>query len=139
MRIKDVMTTNVSFVGPDTPLVEVARRMRDEDIGSLPVVENDGLIGMVTDRDIVVRTIADEGDVRSTTARTAMSPQILYCYEDQTVKETLDNMGDIQVRRLPVVNRQKRLVGLVSLGDLSKADQRHAGDALKEISKPAHS
>jgi CBS domain-containing protein len=136
MRIKDVMTTNVSFVGPDTPLVEVARRMRDEDIGSLPVVENDGLIGMVTDRDIVVRTIADEGDVRSTTARTAMSPKILYCYEDQTVKETLDNMGDIQVRRLPVVNRQKRLVGLVSLGDLSRADQRRAGDALKEISEP---
>jgi CBS domain-containing protein len=65
-----------------------------------------------------------------------MSPQILYCYEDQTVKETLDNMGDIQVRRLPVVNRQKRLVGLVSLGDLSRADQRRAGDALKEISEP---
>jgi CBS domain-containing protein len=135
MQIKAIMTEKVSSVGPDTPVAEIARQLRDSDIGSTPVADNDRLIGIVTDRDIVTRIVAAGTDPRTATAREAMSPKILYCYDDQTVEEVLTNMGDMQIRRLPVVNRDKRLVGIVSLGDLAKASKRKAGDALREISQ----
>jgi CBS domain-containing protein len=139
MKIQDVMTADVSFVGPDTPILEIARKMRDGDIGSTPVIENDRLAGIVTDRDIVVRVIAEGGDVRTKTARDAMSPGILYCYADDSVEAVLDNMGGQQIRRLPVVDRDKRLVGVVSLGDLALSGKRKAaGEALQEISQPTH-
>jgi CBS domain-containing protein len=130
------MTEHVSFVEPETQIPQIARRMRDEDIGSVPVVDNDRLIGIVTDRDIVVRAVAEGQDIRTVTAREAMSPKILYCYDDQSVEEVLESMAEQQVRRFPVVNRDKRLVGVISLGDLSKAAKKKAGDALKEISQP---
>jgi CBS domain-containing protein len=136
MKIKDVMTHDVRFVTPDTPLTEIARQMRDDGIGAVPVVENDRMIGMVTDRDIVVRCVAT-GSIDGATARMAMSPRVLYCYEDQSVNEILDNMAEQQVRRMPVVNRDKRLVGVVSIGDLSQKAQRKAGESLKEISQSA--
>jgi CBS domain-containing protein len=136
MKIHDVMTETVSVVTPDVPVLDVARKLRDEDIGSVPVVENDRLVGMVTDRDIVVRIVAAGRESTQAAARDAMSPKVLYCFDDQSVDEVLENMGDLQVRRLPVVNREKRLVGVVSLGDLSKASKK-AGAALKEISQPA--
>ncbi|HKE46163.1 MAG TPA: CBS domain-containing protein [Steroidobacteraceae bacterium] len=129
------MTRKVSFVDPDMRIPEIARRMRDEDIGSVPVAENEKLIGIVTDRDIVVRTVAEGNDAREATARQVMSPKILYCFEDDSVEDVLRNMGDNQVRRLPVITREKRLVGVVSLGDLSKAAQTKAGSALKDISQ----
>ena len=139
MQIQDVMTADVSFVGPDTPILEIARKMRDGDIGSTPVIENDRLVGIVTDRDIVVRVIAEGGDVRTKTARDAMSPGILYCYADDSVEAVLENMGGRQIRRLPVVDRDKRLVGVVSLGDLALSGKRKAaGEALQEISQPTH-
>jgi CBS domain-containing protein len=138
MQIHQVMTERVSTVGPDTRIPEVARIMRDEDIGSMPVVENDRLIGMVTDRDIVTRVVAEDKDPRAVIAREAMSPKILYCFDDQSVEDVLQNMGDNQIRRLPVVNRDKRLVGVVSLGDLAKAATAKAGDALEEISQTTH-
>ena len=139
MRIQDVMTAEVSFVRPDTPILEIARKMRDGDIGSTPVIENDRLAGIVTDRDIVVRVIAEGGDVRTKTARDAMSPGILYCYADDSVEAVLENMGGQQIRRLPVVDRDKRLVGVVSLGDLALSGKRKAaGEALQEISQPTH-
>jgi CBS domain-containing protein len=139
MKIEDVMTADVSYVRPDTPILEIARRMRDADIGSTPVVDNDRLVGMVTDRDIVVRIIADGIDARVVTARDAMSPGILYCFADDSIEAVLENMGDRQIRRLPVVNRDKRLVGVVSLGDLSLTGKRKAaGEALREISQPTH-
>lgn len=139
MNIRDVMTTDVSFVGPDTPILEIARKMRDHDIGSTPVVDNERLVGMVTDRDIVVRIVADGGDPRVKTARDAMSPGVLYCFDDESVEAVLENMGDQQIRRLPVVNRGKRLVGVVSLGDLALSGKRRAaGEALQEISQPRH-
>jgi CBS domain-containing protein len=137
MNVSEVMTTSVSWVGPDFTLPEVARRMRAEDIGSVPVAHNDRLVGMVTDRDIVVRAVADGGEIERLTARQVMSADVLYCYDDQSVASVLKNMGDNQIRRLPVVDRQKRLVGVVSLGDLSRAAEHKAGDALREISKPA--
>ena len=139
MHIQDVMTADVSFVGPDTPILEIARKMRDGDIGSAPVVEDERLVGMVTDRDIVVRVIAEGGDVRTKTARDAMSPGVLYCFADQTVESVLESMGDQQIRRLPVIDRDKRLVGVVSLGDLALSGRRKAaGEALQEISQPSH-
>jgi CBS domain-containing protein len=139
MQIQDVMTADVSFVAPDTSILEIARKMRDGDIGATPVVENERLVGMVTDRDIVVRVIAEGGDVRNKTARDAMSPGVLYCFSDQTVESVLDNMGDQQIRRLPVIDRDKRLVGVVSLGDLALSGKRKAaGEALQEISQPSH-
>ena len=139
MKIQDVMTADVSFVGPDTPILEIARKMRDGDIGSTPVIENDRLAGIVTDRDIVVRVIAEGGDFRTKTARDAMSPGILYCYADDSVEAVLDSMGGQQIRRLPVLDRDKRLVGVVSLGDLALSGKRKAaGEALQEISQPTH-
>ena len=139
MKIQDVMTADVSFVGPDTPILEIARKMRDGDIGAVPVVDDERLVGMVTDRDLVVRVIAEGGDVRTKTARDAMSPGVLYCFADESVEVVLENMGDRQIRRLPVVNREKRLVGVVSLGDLALSGKRKAaGEALQEISQPTH-
>lgn len=138
MQIRDVMSTAVVVMPPESGLGDLARKMRDEDIGSIPIAENDRLVGMVTDRDLVIRALADGADVRSMDARAVMSPTILYCREDQTVEEVLANMGDRQVRRLPVVDRDKRLVGMISLGDLSRAKAKKAGDALKDISQPGH-
>jgi CBS domain-containing protein len=139
MKIEDVMTADVSYVGPDTTIAEIARKMRDADIGATPVVEDDRLIGMVTDRDIVVRVVAAARDPSTSKARDAMSPGILYCFADDSIEAVLENMGDQQIRRLPVVNRDKRLVGVVSLGDLSLTGKRRAaGEALQEISQPAH-
>jgi len=139
MKIQDVMTADVSFVAPTTPILEIARKMRDGDIGSTPVVEDEQLVGMVTDRDIVVRVIAEGGDVRTKTARDAMSPGVLYCFADQAVESVLENMGDQQIRRLPDVDREKHLVGVVSLGDLALSGRRKAaGEALQEISQPSH-
>lgn len=136
MYVKQVMTSNVNYVAPDALIPVVARLMRDEDIGSVPVAENDRLIGMITDRDLVVRLLADGGDLSAARARDVMSPKILYCVEDQSVDDVLNNMADNQVRRLPVINRQKRLVGMVSLGDLSRAADKRAGSALREITQP---
>jgi len=138
MRIKDVMTDRVTTVKPDTRIADIARVMRDEDIGSVPVAEDDRLVGIVTDRDIVVRGLADGSALDSKSARDVMSPHILYCIDDQKVEDVLRNMGEQQVRRLPVVDADKRLVGVVSIGDLStKARATKTGEALKEISKPA--
>jgi len=139
MQIKDVMTTEVTTIEPNTRLDEIARIMRDEDIGAVPVAENDRLVGMVTDRDIVLRGVAEGDDAQQRTARDVMSAKILYCRDDQSLDEVLKNMGDLQVRRLPVIDRQDRLVGIVSLGDLSReAKPNRAGESLKEISQPPH-
>lgn len=137
VTVQNVMTENVCWVTLETPLPEIARRMREEDIGSVPVIEGDRLVGIVTDRDIVLRAVVDGGDLTGVKARQVMSPKVLYCFADQSVAEVLENMGDHQIRRLPVVSREKRLVGFVSLGDLSGAAEAESGTALKEISKPA--
>lgn len=138
MLIRNVMTEHVMTVRPDAPIGEVARLMRDEDIGAVPVADGDRLVGMVTDRDIVVRAMAAGQLARYPDARSVMSERMLYCFADQQVEEVLDNMGEMQVRRLPVVDRDKRLVGMVSIGDLSgKAPLAKAGDSLNRISWPA--
>ena len=137
MQIREVMTEQVRTVRPDTALPEVARIMRDEDIGAVPVADNDRLVGMVTDRDIVVRAVA-EGEVDRQTAGEVMSPKIACCREDDSVDEVLRNMGEQQVRRLPVVDGDMHVVGIVSLGDLSRTAQpSEAGESLADISSPS--
>ena len=135
MQIKDVMSKDYKWIAPETTLAEAATIMKDREIGFLPVGENDRLIGAITDRDIVVRALAGNKDPKIAEVRDSMTPQILYCFDDQSVDEICDNMADIKVRRLPVVNRDKRLVGVVSLGDLSQDQAQESGKALQQITE----
>jgi len=139
MQIKDVMTRQVDLVEPDLPIADAARLMKQQEIGALPIGQGDKLIGMITDRDIVVRAVAEDRDPKATPVREAMSDGPFYCFDDQETGEVAANMGEQQIRRLPVVNRDKRLVGIVSLGDLSiSGADKAAAQALGEISSPAH-
>ena len=136
MLVRDIMTRDVQLLAPDDTLIEAARRMRDDDIGSLPVAEGDRLVGYVTDRDLVVRGLA-EGFSANTHIRDVMTDQVLYCFDDEEVEEVAVNMADNQVRRLPVLSREKRLVGIVALGDLAtKGEDASAEDALEGVSRP---
>lgn len=119
--IKDVMTPSCQWISPEASVNEAAKTMRDSDIGFLPVGENDRLIGTITDRDIVTRVVASKRDSAEVSVRDAMSKKLLYCYDDQTADEIAQNMAAMQIRRLPVVNRAKRLVGAVSFADLAVA------------------
>ncbi len=133
-KVKDVMTSECQWISPDTSCTEAAQMMRDQDIGFLPVGENDKLIGMVTDRDIVVRCTAEGHDPKQTQVRSVMTQKTFYCYDDESVEDVCANMGDIQVRRLPVVNRDKRLVGVISFGDVSQAAAKaKVGEAQAQI------
>ena len=136
MQIREVMTKTVKIVQPETRLAEIAQVMRDADIGSVLVGENERLIGMVTDRDLVIRGMADGEEFEERQARDVMSPRLLYCIETQSVEDVLDNMADQQVRRLPVVDVDKRLVGMVSIGDLCEAAHpARSGESLRGISR----
>ena len=129
------MTKDVRIAMPDATLRDVAQAMATLDAGLLPVADGDQLIGMVTDRDIAVRGVA-LGKGPETPVREVMTSDVKYCVDDEEVSAVLQNMGDIQVRRLPVLNRDKRLVGIVSLGDLAtNGEAMHAGEALGGISQ----
>ncbi|MEQ1878157.1 MAG: CBS domain-containing protein [Bdellovibrionia bacterium] len=141
MFVRDCMTAEVKVITPETSLREAAILMRDGDFGSVPVGENDRLVGVVTDRDLAVRAVAEGFDANTTPVRHVMSEGILYCYEDQMIDEVIQNMGDVQVRRLPVLNREKRMVGILSLGDAACAksvDERLTAESLSQISKHQH-
>lgn len=134
MQVEEIMTRELDLVDADETVQTVARKMREDDVGAVPVAEGDKLVGIVTDRDIVLRAVA-EGDIGAT-ARKVMSSHILYCYADQPVEEVLQHMGENQVRRLPVLSRDRSLIGMVSLGDLAAAaPEEKTGQALKGISK----
>ncbi len=137
MIVKECMTTDVQMGTPTMTLLEVARKMRDGDFGILPIADNERLIGMVTDRDITIRAIAEGKDPQQTQVKEIMSEQVLYCFEDQSLEEVANNLGENQIRRLPVLNRQKRLVGILSLGDLAKSEAHpnQVEEALTRISK----
>ena len=120
MKVREAMHKGVEWVAPDTPLTELAKLMRSRDIGSVPIGDNDRLIGMVTDRDIVCKGLAQDGfDPRRTTARDVMTPGIHCCNEDDDLAKAVKHMERLNVRRLPVINRSKRMVGILSLGDIS--------------------
>jgi CBS domain-containing protein len=137
MKVSDVMTRNVEVISPEQVLRDAAAKMGSLDVGALPVAENDRLVGMITDRDIVVRAIAS-GQGPDTPVRQVMTKDIKYVYDDQSLDEVSRNMANLQVRRLPVVNRDKRLVGILSLGDLAvkPKDPEEAGEALRGVSQP---
>ena len=136
MRIAEIMTAEVKLLAPDHSIQQAACRMRDEDIGSLPVASGDRLVGYVTDRDLVIRGIAAGKDM-SAPVREVMTERLLYCFEDDTVDDVAENMAKNQVRRLPVLTRAKRLCGIVSLGDLAvEGNDEAAEEALTEISEP---
>jgi len=142
MQIKDIMTPNVDCIRPDDTLQDAARKMRDLDVGPLPLCgDDDRLAGMITDRDIVVRAVAEGRDPTATRVSEAMSRDIIYCFEDQDTEEAARLMQEKQVRRLIVLNRDKRLVGIVSLGDLAtgSGDQRKSGEVLQDVSEPTKS
>ena len=130
MKVKDVMHKGVDWVSPDTPVPELAKLMREHDIGAIPIGENDRLIGMVTDRDIVCKGLAEDSfDPSNTTARDVMTPGIHCCRDDDDLAKAVRHMEELKVRRLPVINKSKRMVGILSLGDLSRSA---SGDLLSE-------
>jgi CBS domain-containing protein len=137
MKVSDCMTRDVRVAAPNQTLRDAAKLMAELDVGILPVGENDRLVGMVTDRDIAIRGIG-RGCGPDAAVREVMTDDVKYCFEDQSIEEVSRNMGDIQVRRLPVVDRQKRLVGIVSLSDIANGDGalEEAGEALRDISQP---
>jgi len=126
MKICNVMTRDPKLAHPDETLQEAARTMRDFDCGILPVADGDRLVGMITDRDIAIRCLA-EGKGPDTRVRDAMTPEVKYCYEDENTEQVAHNMAEIQVRRLPVLSRDKRLVGIISVGDLAREDLAECG------------
>ena len=122
MKVKDAMHKGVEWVSPDTPVIELARLMSKHDIGAIPIGENDQLIGMVTDRDIVCKGLAQDGfNVSRTTARGVMTEGIHCCAEDDDLAKAVRHMESLKVRRLPVINKNKRMTGILSLGDLGQA------------------
>ena len=137
-QLKDVMTRNVDVISPDATIREAAKHMAEGDFGMMPVGENDRMIGAISDRDIAIRAVA-EGRSPETKVREIMSQGIAWAYEDQSVEEAAKIMSQHQIRRLPVVNRDKRLVGIVALGDFAveSKELKPAAKALSEISKPA--
>ena len=129
------MSSDVRTCAPTATLREAARTMAETDVGALPVAENDRLIGMITDRDIAIRGVGS-GKGPDTTVGEVMTPELLYCFDDDDVDDICDNMADIQVRRLPVVDGDKRLIGIVSLSDLAiKGESDQAGAALCGIAR----
>ena len=137
MKVSDAMTRDVRVANPNQTLQDAAKMMSDVDSGVLPVGENDRLIGMITDRDIAVRAVA-QGKGPQTLVREVMTDHVHYCFDDEDTDEVTRKMADSQVRRLPVVNRDKRLVGILSLGGVatSRDGADEAGEALSDISRP---
>ena len=136
MKVKEAMTRDVQVANPDETVQQAARMMASLDAGVLPVGDKDRLVGMITDRDIAIRGVA-EGKGPNAKVREVMTEEVKYCFDDQDIEEVTRNMGDIQVRRLPVVNRDKRLVGILSLCDVAaKQDGAATAQALNRISRP---
>jgi len=139
MKVSDVMTKGVECTRPDTTLQKAAERMRQLGVGSLPVCgEHDKLVGLLTDRDITIRSVSEGHDPWVDRVLDAMTPEVFHCFEDQDVSEAAKLMKDKQIRRLVVLNRDKRLVGIVSLGDLAveTGDEQLVGHTLEAVSEP---
>jgi CBS domain-containing protein len=133
MKVKEAMHRGVDWVAPDTPLTDLAKLMRKHDIGAIPIGDNDRLVGMVTDRDIVCKGLAEDGfDARRATARDVMTPGIHCCSEDDDLAKAVRHMESLKVRRLPVINKSKRMVGILSLGDIGHSA---SSDLLSECVK----
>ncbi|WP_457090380.1 CBS domain-containing protein [Microvirga sp. P5_D2] len=136
MKVSEVMTRDVQLIEPTQTIRDAAKLMAEMDAGIMPIREGDRLVGMITDRDIVVRAVA-EGKGPDTSIREVMTEEVKYCYEDDDTEDVARNMADIQVRRLPVLTREKRLVGIISLGDMAMSNSSsRVGEAVAGISQP---
>ncbi len=137
MQIKEVMSRDIDLADPNMTIEKAAKLMAEDDVGFLPVGENDRMIGMVTDRDIAIRAVARGKDPSRTMVRDVMTDRVLYCYEDESIETAARNMANLQIRRMPVVNREKRLVGIIALADIArKCDSKQAGQALRHVAEP---
>jgi CBS domain-containing protein len=137
MKLKEIMTRSVEMIHPDETLQTAARKMRDSDIGFLPVCDGDHLVGVVSDRDLAIRAVAEGRDPTTIIGRDLVTSPVMYCYEDQDMNEAAQLMRDNQIRRLVVLNRAKRLVGVVSLGDLAMNGTNDlSGEVLQSVSEP---
>jgi len=137
MKISDIMTRDVETIAPDQTICDAAQAMAKVDCGSIPVHDEGKLIGMITDRDIAIRAVA-KGLASDTAVRKIMTEDIRYCFEDEDVQEVAENMAEIHLRRLPVVDREKRLVGIVSLGNFASSSNLNAGSTLLQGVAQAH-
>jgi CBS domain-containing protein len=139
MKVRDVMTPQVEVIQADATLKEAAEKMSRLEVGPLPVCESERLVGILTDRDITIRAVATGCDPNTTRVREAMTPEVVYCFEDQDVEIAAQMMEMRQIRRVPVLNRGNRLVGIVSLGDLAveTGNRTFAGETLEHISEPS--
>lgn len=139
MKVGDIMTRDPRVVRPDTSVADAAKVMRELDVGSLPVCDGSRLVGMITDRDITTRSTAEGVDPTQVLVNDVMTPKIKYCFEDQDIHEVARIMQEDQIRRLPVLDRQKQMVGIVALGDLSvdAGIDTLSGKTLEEISRPS--
>ncbi len=141
MLVKFIMTLDVEWVSPEASIQEAARLMRSLDVGSIPVCSQNSeqkseIVGMLTDRDLAIRATAEGLDPVVTKVRDVMTEKLVYCYDDQDVEDAVTIMQSLQIRRLIVLNRENRLVGIVSLGDLAvRANEKKAGEVLKEVSE----
>jgi CBS domain-containing protein len=138
MKVREIMTREVTVVSPTDDLQTAAQLMEKNDFGMVPVGENDRLVGMLSDRDITIRAVARGLAPDRTKVREVMTTDVKYVYEDESVDDVSRSMSALQVRRLPVLNHDKRLVGIVSLGDLALKEPKPAGDALQSISQHTH-
>jgi CBS domain-containing protein len=141
MHLKEMMTPHVDVIAPEATIREAAEKMSHLDIGPLPVCEGERLVGMVTDRDITVRAVAEGRDPVTTMVREVMTPDVVYGFDDQDMQDAARLMEQYQIRRLPVLNRRKQLVGIVALGDLAvhPGQQSLAGEVLEQVSEPGTS
>jgi CBS domain-containing protein len=138
-RVRDVMTPQAEVASPDATVEEAASIMKTLDIGVLPVCDEEGLVGILTDRDLVVRVIAAKRDPKAVRVGEAMTPNIIYCFEEDDVNKAASLLAEHQIRRLPVLNRERELVGIVSLGDLAVhgTAPQVSGEVLEEVSRPS--
>jgi CBS domain-containing protein len=137
MKVREIMTSNVECLGPQSTLKEIAQEMQSLDVGFIPICENDRLVGTATDRDIVIRAVADGRDVNTTQVREVMSRDIIYAFEEDDVKTVAEKMREKDVRRILILDRNKRLVGVVSIGDVSKVEEKVSGKTLRDITEAA--
>ena len=137
MKLREIMSDNVEVIHPDDTLHTAAEKMRDRDIGFLPVCDGERLIGVLTDRDLITRALADGLESKAMLGRDLVTSPAIYCFDDQSVDEAAKLMHDNQIRRLVVLSRDKQMVGVISLGDLAMtADDKLSGDVLQSVSEP---
>ena len=137
MKVREIMTSNVECLAPDASIREIAQEMKSLDVGFIPICENDRLVGTVTDRDIVIRAVAEGVDVNTSRAREIMSREVIYAFDDDDVKTVAEKMRDKDVRRILILDEAKRLVGVVSIGDISKVEEKVSGKTLHDITAAA--